>query len=470
MPGGRFEVYGYDGSRWLIDSVHESLAAAIGRCEELAADHRALFETVQVIDQEKFANRRAVVHEQARARGKGTPVQIQPISEVSHCERLIDYYMLQARLVVCRLLRGFLDDERITALELMHDYTRLRRLMRDDRLYPKALSHVATLQAKAEGTTPQQRMDAIDKAVERIVQRAKTTHEYGELGEIIEHHGVDAAYASLPKDYGQLRKRVEVAGAVARHLRPHAEWTDKLDVLLAMVPGAKSRATLGILDEAVAEILDNPAAVDEIIGTYIEVSDKLLARIRLARGRWHDPEADADARDVGERLSAQLATGKWTHAPDVLMRQVAKTLKSTQPLRRNEREAKDAFARIVRALHGVGGLAGGPDMADAVTQRARRVEATGPEDLPPESGVTEVMRRLSPRSAQLGYLLSLAASEFGVRYRSVMIKMLTAALKGLSDRDSLLDAGGSRADTQRMIRELQERLDALEAGEASVSQ
>jgi len=462
MAGGRFEVYGYDGARWLIDSVHDTLASAIGRCEELAADYRARFQTVQVIDQEKFANRRAVVHEQARARGGGTAVRIQPISEVSHCERLIDYYMLQARLVVCRLLRGFLDDERITALELMHDYTRLRRLMRDERLYPKALSHVATLQAKAEGTTPQHRMDQIDKAVERIVQRAKTTHEYGELGEIIEQYGVDAAYASLPGEYGPRRKCVEVAGAVARHLRPHREWTHKLEVLLAMVPGANSRATLGILDEAIAEILDNSSAVDDLVGTYIEVGDKLLARIRLARGHWHDPEAAAHERDVADRLSAHFATGTWTHAPDVLMRQVAKTLKSTPPLRRDEREAKDAFARIVRALHGVGGLAGGAEMADAVTQRARRVEATGAEDLPPESAVTEMMRRLSPRSAQLGYLLSLAASDFGVRYRSVMIQMLTAALKGLSDRDSLLDAGGSRADTQAMIRELQARLDALE--------
>lgn len=472
MSGGRFEVYGHDGSRWLIDSVHESLAAAMTRCEDLSEDFRAGFETLKVLDQNKFANRAATVHEQTCLRGAPKPVKIQPVTEVSHCERLIDYYAVHARLVLCRLLRGFLDDERITALELMHDYTRLRRLLRDDRLYPMALSHVATLQAKNVGMPTHKRSTEIDQAVERIVNRAKNAHAYAEMAEVIATQGLDAAYGRLPAEHGQNRKQVELAGAMARHMRAAQDWPDKLAALLDLLPGATRPETFAVIDEAVAEILESREAVDAVIGVIPELGDRLIARVKLARGTWHEGVPDADARigatgeadvpEIGLRLSRAFASGRWSHAPGVLMRQVGKALHGTQALRRQRREERESFNDLLKALHSVGGLAGGPEMADAVTRRARLVHGDEHENLAPKPAVVAVMKRLRPRSAQIGYLLALAASPFGVKYRSVMIETLTEALKGLKNRQGLLAEGAAASDPKTMMRELYAHLAALE--------
>jgi hypothetical protein len=255
-------------------------------------------------------------------------------------------------------------------------------------------------------------------------------------------------------------------------MRAAQDWTDKLVALLDLLPGATRPETFAVIDEAVAEILESREAVDAVIGVIPELGDRLIARVKLARGTWHEgvPDAgerigatgEADVPDIGLRLSRAFATGGWSHAPGVLMRQVGKALHGTQALRRQRREERESFNELLRALHSVGGLAGGPEMADAVTRRARLVHGDEHENLAPKPAVVAVMKRLRPRSAQIGYLLALAASPFGVKYRSVMIETLTEALKGLKNRQGLLAEGGAASDTKTMMRELYAHLTALE--------
>jgi hypothetical protein len=76
--------------------------------------------------------------------------------------------------------------------------------------------------------------------------------------------------------------------------------------------------------------------------------------------------------------------------------------------------------------------------------------------------VEKVAGLLSPRSAQIGYLLALAASPFGRKYAHVMVAVLTETLKGLTGRDALLADGGDPREIQKMVRELTDRLSLLD--------
>ena len=77
MRAGRYEVYGHDGRRWLIDCVRDSRAAALMRCEELAEDARTGFTLLQVVDAGRAHGREMVIHEQAVHRKQASRPRMQ---------------------------------------------------------------------------------------------------------------------------------------------------------------------------------------------------------------------------------------------------------------------------------------------------------------------------------------------------------------------------------------------------------
>lgn len=462
MSERSFEVYGDDGARWLIDSVHDYKRDAVRRCEELAADPNNSFVRLQVREEGRFKNRAVVVHEQECARDAGRAVQVQPVDEAPYCKRLIDYYALQARRVVARLLRPFLDREGITALELLHDYPRLRRLLRDDNAYPQALSRVAAIQAKDAGVTTAQRSEELDQAVEALVRRARYDDTVDDLARTLEAEGLAAMWAAIPAEIKPAERTVKTQAALTRYLRYRGGWAGKLGALLELIPPDRDAAVLETVDGAVADLLESREAVREIVGGSANLGGALTARIRVARGQAPGTEG---ADPVADRLAAAMPDLPQSH--DCLLEAVSRGLATTQPLTKEGGEAeRKAFRRIVEALTSAGGLIGGPAMADGVTRRARTVFARDDEDLSPADGAKTVTRMLHPRSVQVGYLLALAASPFGRRYRNVMMKILAGMLKGLTGRRGLLPDDATEDVSDDMVREIKAHIAALEAGEA----
>ncbi len=465
MIARSYEVYGHDGARWLIDSIHDDKQDAIRRCEELAADLTSAYVRLQVCEEGRFQNRAVVVHEQTCARGGEPAIRVQPIDEAPYCQRQIDYYLLRARRVVARLLRPFLDREQITVLELMHDYGRLRRLLRDDRAYPQALARVAAIQAHEAGVTTAQRSAEIDRVVETVVRRARYDQSIDALVRVLEvGEGLSALWAELPADTSPSERIVKTQATLARYLRQRPGWPAKLAALLELrLRDHGSPEAVETLDGAIADLLESREALREILGAGANLAEALCMRIRLARGQLPDPEGDGGG-DVVALLAAAMPD--LPQAREGVLGTVAKALATTRPLTRQGGTAEAvAFERVVAALTSVGGLVGGPEMADAVTRRARTVHARDDEDLPPAEGVKTVTRMLEPRSAQVGYLLALAASPFGRRHRVIMLKILAGTLKGLTGRQSLLSAGQETDPevSREMVEELKSHIAALEA-------
>ena len=479
MEAKRYEVYGHDGRRWLIDCVRASLASALIRCDELANDVRAGFDVLRVVDTGHADGRERVIHEQTVSRRHANRPRMRTIKEAAYCERLADYYSLEARLTIGRLLRPFLDDARITALELLHDYTRLRRVMRDDRLYPLALNHIASLQAQACGRPAAERRSEIDRAVQQIMDQARGRHAYAGLSQALARGGLPAARAELPADTTPEQTRLHLSAAVARYLRDHHDWPDKLAALLDLLGPATDADPSGatVIDACVAEILQSAEALEALIGHPPSLGERVIARARLAQGRLHatgetqtqtqTPDFGETARDeeaLAHRLSRLFAERKtlWAAAPETLFRQAASVLHGTRPLAGQKSQEAAAFERVVGSLQTGGGLAGGPEMADAVTRRARLIYGDSFEDMPPRPAVEKVTSLLSPRAAQIGYQLALAASPFGQKYPSVMTGVLSETLKGVSDRRALLAGRTDPRQADAMIRELGERIHLLE--------
>lgn len=461
MAERSYEVYGFDGARWLIDSVHEWKTDALRRCDELARDTGNGFESVKVMEEGRFQNRAILIHEQSCARTAPTRLQVQPIDEAPFCQRQIDYYALRARLVVSRLLRQFLDQERITALELLHDSARLRRLLRDDRLYPQALGRVAAIQSRMTDMTPAQRSQELDQAVNAIIRRAKVDRGADELARHLERRGVSAMLAALPAGLGSAQRAFQISAALAAYLKGHVSWDGKALALAELLERDPTPEACELVDEALAEILDCPPAVRDILGPRGNLGEALCERVRFARGQLAvvgDEEATAAAA-----LNEQLAAERLPKGREALLRGVRQTVAGTKPLTRQGGHAeREAFQSLVNELSSVGGLVGGPDMADAVTRRARTVFGDGHEDLGPEEGVKATLKLLGPRSTRVGYLLALAASNFGTAYRPVMIDLLSRTLHGLTRAKAMHPEATDQAVYRDMIRELRAHLELLE--------
>ena len=77
------------------------------------------------------------------------PITILPIDEAAFCDTLADLNGFEARKTVGRVLRRYLDEHGITALEILHSYWHLQDVQRTDKLYDQAIHRIASIQARA---------------------------------------------------------------------------------------------------------------------------------------------------------------------------------------------------------------------------------------------------------------------------------------------------------------------------------
>ncbi|MCH7551642.1 MAG: hypothetical protein IIA35_08110, partial [Proteobacteria bacterium] len=76
------------------------------------------------------------------------------------CEDIADFYRFPARRTAGRLLRPYLDDQGVSALELAFSPGRLMMFERNDKLFAPAIQRVGGIQAKIAGDKkPTKRID-----------------------------------------------------------------------------------------------------------------------------------------------------------------------------------------------------------------------------------------------------------------------------------------------------------------------
>jgi len=456
MQARGYEVYGHAEGRWFLDSAHADKGPAVARAREVAQSPGSGYERVAVFEERRFRPRN--VHEERCVVQPRAAIRVESVAEAPVCDGLVDYYGLPARLTVGRLLRQYLDAEGITALELLHDALRLRRLMNDYSLAPKALGRVAGLQAQALGVSHSQRMDALYRAADAVQRWAHRTQTRRGLVQALERDGVPGVRAVLPADSSEGAAAIYTSGALAHYLRLCGDWDDKV-AALSELAARDDGATLAAADGAIAEILDAPDAIRRIVDWHPQLDGLetgLRGLIQLAQG-----EADgAMPTQAAERLRVLAGRQGLPQTRSVLLERVDRGLRGVQPLRREGGGDDQALAGLVRALTTPGGIVGGPAMAAALTRRARLAFAAGEEDLAVADAVARVIGLVPAPGAQLGYLLALAASPLGREHAAAVQGQLARFAAGLSGLDSLVPAKGP--SLHAVVRDLKSHLQDLE--------
>lgn len=454
LAGKTYEVFVGEGKRWIYDSTHQTRSAALEVAEELleAGNH----DGVRVVAESEQTGEDEIIFEESINRDK--VIKLNPVENVPLCAGLIDFYRFPARRTAGRLLRDYLDDQGLTALEMIYNPAQLLMFERNDKLFPPAIQRIGVFQAKQTGEEAAARTEALFKTFDIIKERAKKSGDAEKYSALLKAKGLN----SLIEGAEQWEKKPDdrefvIRGAIASHITSRGGGDGKLQLLIALSRDDPTPEAVAYLDEIAAEILDGPAALMEVLAGQPDSATANRKLINLSCGRCQPPKKPVscivELNDMMARLELPLTR-------QVLLERVESEIGGIRPLTREGKEVdREAFALLVRELADVDGLMGGPGMCEAVVGRARITLSEGENDLSVEQAIDHLLDLLPNRAARLGFLLDLAASALGEKEGVVIQSALERISQQLSFLASLVPDAEGPEKVALVVEKLKRRLD-----------
>lgn len=455
--GISFEILVRAEGRWVLEGVESTADAARVRARTLLESRQP--EAVKVIEKREGREPGTVILEEEPA-AAGRPASIVAIEDSPVCHVLEDIYRFGSRLTLGRLLRPYLDGERLTALELLHSPDRLSQLARLDTVFVQGLQRLAGIQARSGGEGVRTRLDALRALGEAARRRVPTAEEAARYRDVLDDGGLPALWRYVDGRHEAEDRDFFVRVGLSTRLAKGTDWADKLDGLLELLASAPEARGLVLVDEAMAEILDSAEAVKAILPSSGEVGQTLCLLVDLARGR---PVAGSQSDSVTTRLETVMARFHPPLAEWILLERVRRHLAGLKPLSRaGAAEEVPLFRALLRGLSGLDGLLGGPAMSSAVTQRAR-VAMSGPgNDLIPEDGLMTMVGLIEHPGARLGYLLDMLETDLGARHQDIIVWKATEIADSPSAILSFFPQDAEPGKVMAAVTSLRHRIEATD--------
>ena len=414
-------------------------------------------EAVRVLE-EREGRKPKVIFEKTGPGRPEKPITIAAIEDSPVCQEAKNFFAFEARLTAGRLLRQFLDEYGMTALELLYDFGRLRQIYRHDTLYPQALHRLANIQARKTGEKPAERVEFLHRAMMELMDRARDDDdEVARFHAILKEQGTFAMVAAVDKEFEDDQAGYLKGGAVAKLLGEDGDWNGKIALLCDELERGPNGEARSFLDDALAEVLDGGQAIQSIFGGQADLGSALRNMTLLSSGAC---TIKGGRHSCLPRLNAVLGKTPLARSRQIIVGRVERALRGIAPLTKEDPKAdREAFLNLLRMLAAPAGFIGGPGMSEALTLRARMSLAAGGEDLTTEKAIAEIQSLLSGRAVRLGYLLDLAHSPFGQKNLLMVVKALAGLMAELPNLGALFPAGSSRQDQMAVVTDLRRRLD-----------
>ena len=455
-----YEVLTSQDSRWVIESIHPGQSAAMSRAQALLATNRHAAVRVNRV---AGSGREEIVFQQENTGAGKAPVTISSIDDAAVCDTVTDLSSVAARKTVGRILRRYLAERHILALELLHNYNHLRELQRSDRIFDQAIHRVGSLQARAMEEDAGARVDLLYRLAMQRIDDARDAGKTASYLTMLNEEGLPAALQAIEDAMIPEARPYFTNVVLADYVDQEGDWDRKLSLVLNLIDRNPDAAAIAHLDGICAEFMEGPESIKAILGPQPDLAAALRAMIRISTGR-HDTGRDDNAPMA--RLNRAMAQYDMPLTQTTLMERVERALASTRPLtRENDAADRDAFIALMGELTTHGGLLGGPAISDALTRRTRIVLKNGEDDLSVDAAIDGMLERLPSNAVRLGYLLDLSRSEFGERHKPTVLTTLLRVVESVSSVANLLPADSSRQALALAVDDLRRRIgdDALGA-------
>ncbi|MBT3305881.1 MAG: cyclic nucleotide-binding domain-containing protein [Alphaproteobacteria bacterium] len=453
LAGKTYEVLTADGDRWIFESTFDVRSAALEHAEELLGNGG--HDGVRVTAESERTGELEILFEERHDRQK--VITLVPVEDAPLCQDLVDFYGFEARRTAGKLLRNLLDDQGLTALELAFDPGQLMMFERNDKLFPPAMQRIGGIQAKAAGSKPMERIDALYAAFAQIKERAKNPPNAEKYAALLATKGLNALIDGATQwEKSELERRCAILGALAGGLASGGSWNGKLQILISWTHDNPHDQALELVDEIAAEILDGAQGVMEVLVGQPDAATANHRLIQLSRGNVQPPRKPVtcivELNDMIGRLELPLSR-------QVLLERVASGISGIRAFTREGGDfEKDAFVGLIRELADEDGLAGGPGMCDAVIKRARMTLKSTDSDLTFEQGIDHLLDIMPNRAVRLGFLLDLAASPAGRKEPAMVGKAVDRIVQQLGCMATLIPDASGHETLVRVVGKLKRRL------------
>jgi len=452
-----YEVLIGESNRWILDTTHGAKANAMTRAQSLLDTNQ--HDSVKVTRLENDANEEVIFLKECTSK-IDKPITISAIEESALCNVADDVCGFQARKTTGRLLRQYLDEWGITALELFHNHGHIRQLVRLDTLYDQALHRAASIQARVMGENPADRNDILYNLASEIENRARKADDPSAYLKLLKEKGLTAVLAEIDKAIAPKKITYFTGVVLGGFLGQKRDWKQKLLLVIELLENESGEQAVSLLDQICAEILDGSEAVKDLLGPQADLVSALRIMILLSKGGYKKSDTPLG------RFNAVMASRPMPYSQGILLERVARAISGTNPLtRENDAADKTAFLNLFKELISYGGFLGGVAISEAVTRRIRIVMKKGESDLSPDSGIESVMLMLPNQAVRIGYLLDLSQSEFGAKYQVGVLKPLMKILESVSSLKELLPPNSSREDIFRAVDDMRQRIGSGSLGQ-----
>jgi hypothetical protein len=230
------------------------------------------------------------------------------------------------------ILREFLNLNGLTALECVHHNGVFRKVNANDVLYQSLVHQFATKQVEARKIslkTATQEMHGIFDAALARSRAVSQNRQYAELAQL----PYGDLYARLSARASGEELRFQLFSTMARRLEGSMGPLTRLAWVLQACEQGVAGEMVGPLDELVANCLDDPQFVMEMLGGQPSLAAALTELAHFAGGSFN-PTQRLDKEVV--QLAAVIATGILPISRDELWQRLVRTINSSAPLMRKD--------------------------------------------------------------------------------------------------------------------------------------
>ena len=294
------------------------------------------------------------------------------VASASPCKTLDQVFQTPARRLVGRVCRNFLDQNCITASELVCHPPYQQRMSQDAQEMQRAVQMLSAAQARIFNLDLHKRMrhlfkmiDAVNAALEALYKRLPS---------------VDFEPGGLTSYYHQLREIVntdelEMAFCVVltRNLHDAKSWESRLEKLLSFIEVETDIEVQNHIDSFVADLIDSPAALRTMMGSRRLLAERISELIGLYRGNFSQTDT-TEAWPLAERLNRALSKFPMPHSRLSLKLQILRAMESGTPVSRQTGAVELlALCDLLEELQEEdGAIIGGDSMEKEITTRLSR--------------------------------------------------------------------------------------------------
>lgn len=315
-----------------------------------------------------------------------------------YCLSPDDLYGFEARVVIGRLLRPFLDKFHITATELLHSWSYVRKLDEQGTLIGAAIHAIARHHADTKGVAVPARVRELRAFADVAMSRARDF--LAERKRLPAFDPKDLAASSRAIDYavGVDGHDFVFLAQLAIHLADSNSLTGKLEMLLNLLHDESEPRHFALIDGVMADALGSADVVKELLGAQLNLAMGLCVLADHIHGRDPDPAFLRGAEPASPLLARICDLALHGRAPQcraVLVDRIRQSLNGEQPLDRRDPKAEAQLVDLVSThLKGADGrLLGGADVEKAMARRMLRHR----QNLLRGQGMHDIADRLSGR-------------------------------------------------------------------------